>query len=416
MDSAPPHPASAGQRLLAAIVFTDTVSFSARMQTDEVGTLAMLEKDFALMKATCEKYSGSVLKTTGDGLLLYFTSAVNAVTCAVKVQKVFAERKRSDPAADALTHRFGVHLGDVFMNNEDVMGDGVNIAARLQAQADPGGLCISGTVYDVVKNKISLEVEKLEGRELKNISEAITIYRVLLEAPKARLRPRAAAPAPAPKYTPPPAAPLFTGRQKFLIALGVIAAAALIGGWLWSSYRRTQDEIAESARARADLDRRLEQHVAEKSAEPVATIVPTAVKETDFAALLKQSGTPKAEADRAHAEALGLEQTLLDWSAGQMTRYTQNGALPVHSLPGQPAHDTDVYLDANHQLSFAEASGRVVLQRTWDSLKPAEKAAIVVSLFREAPEKPPAAIRHAADAFAYLHGLPAMEEALAQEK
>ncbi|HEY4301006.1 MAG TPA: adenylate/guanylate cyclase domain-containing protein [Candidatus Didemnitutus sp.] len=412
MDSAPPISLGPGQRLLAAIVFTDTVSFSARMQTEEVATLDLLEKDFAAMRAACEKYSGSVLKTTGDGLLLYFTSAVNAVTCSMKIQRAFTERKKSDPAADALTHRFGIHLGDVFVNNEDVMGDGVNIAARLQAQADPGGICISQTVYDVVKNKISLDVEKLEGRELKNISEAVTIYRVLLDAPKPRLRPRAAPTSPLLRPDQAGSAPAMSGRQKLLILAGVLAGAALVLTLLLNSYQRAQAEIAASAKAREELSRRLEQHPATDL--PVSPRQPTAATETDFNDLLKRAGTPNApgapETASARDEAAALIPSLDSWALSRLAQYNGDRPLLVRPLPGLPGRETQVYTDDSRRLLFAE--GGATRARAWSGLKPEEVAAIVVNLVSDSIEPPPAAIRRAADAYAYLHGLPAMAAAL----
>src|SRR5882757_1393065 len=182
MPPVTPSPLGPGQRSLAAIVFTDVVSFSARMQADEETTLTLLKRDFDAMRVICTEHQGSVLKTTGDGLLLYFSSAVQAVACALAMQRFFAEQAKTRPAAQSLVHRLGIHLGDVFVNEQDVMGDGVNIAARLQAEAEPGGICISQTVYDVVKNKLALHVTRLGPRELKNISQAIPIYKLLLEA------------------------------------------------------------------------------------------------------------------------------------------------------------------------------------------------------------------------------------------
>ena len=173
MESFPPLPSGLGpgQRALAAIVFTDVVGFSARMQVDEETVLALLERDFAAMKKLCLQHSGAVLKSTGDGLLLYFSSAVQAVACALRMQKYFARKAKLLPAQEVLVHRVGIHLGDVFLNDQDVMGDGVNIAARLPAEAEPGGICISQTVYDVVKNKLALKVTLLGPRDLKNIAE-----------------------------------------------------------------------------------------------------------------------------------------------------------------------------------------------------------------------------------------------------
>jgi len=171
---------SKGQQTLAAIAFSDIVSFSARMGQDEVHTLSLVERDFQFMTDLCQKFAGKVLKTTGDGLLMYFVSAVQAVDCTREMQTEFAKSANILPKNDVLAHRIGIHLGDVFFNETDVMGNGVNIAARLQAKAEVGGICISQTVYDVVKNRLELDVTYLGELELKNIQEPIPAYNVLI--------------------------------------------------------------------------------------------------------------------------------------------------------------------------------------------------------------------------------------------
>ncbi|HEV8073409.1 MAG TPA: adenylate/guanylate cyclase domain-containing protein [Opitutaceae bacterium] len=182
MDVSQPPFGRQGLRTLAAIVFTDVVSFSAHMGRDEVKTLGLVNRDFTEMRRLCEARGGAVLKTTGDGLLCYFASAVEAVACALDMQKHFSALGKTLPPGDALQHRIGIHLGDVLVQDQDVMGDGVNIASRLQAEAEPGGICISQTVYDVVKNKIELKATYLGARDLKNIAQAVPVYRLLLEA------------------------------------------------------------------------------------------------------------------------------------------------------------------------------------------------------------------------------------------
>src|SRR5476649_191842 len=185
MDRPPPPPGSVpspSQRTLAAIVFTDVVGFSARMQRDEMGTLKQLQRDFTEMRRLSAEHEGAVLKTTGDGLLVTFSSAVHAVACALAMQRQFAAEAKEPLASGGLQHRIGIHLGDILVQDQDVMGDGVNIASRLQAEAEPGGICISQTVYDVVKNKLEMNVVSLGARELKNITHAMPVYQLLLEA------------------------------------------------------------------------------------------------------------------------------------------------------------------------------------------------------------------------------------------
>ncbi|QZZ23191.1 hypothetical protein J5X98_13130 [Leptothermofonsia sichuanensis E412] len=167
-----------GQRVLAAIVFTDGVGFSARMAADEENTLRILQRDLELMARLCQGCEGHVLKTTGDGLMMYFTSAVKAVECAVEIQRAIAQAAMDLPPQEVMMYRIGIHLGDVFFSETDVMGSGVNIAARLQTRADPGGICISQVVYDVVKNQLDLKTTYLGPQELKNISDPVPVYQI----------------------------------------------------------------------------------------------------------------------------------------------------------------------------------------------------------------------------------------------
>lgn len=187
-DDTPPIPGV--HHTLAAIVFTDIAGYSTLVEQDEPGTLAAAERDFALMRERCAAHDGSVVKTTGDGLLCAFSSAVKAVGFAVEVQDLL--RKARDAAAGpALHHRIGVHVGDVVVREDDVHGDGVNVAARIQAEAPPGGIAVSQTVYDVVRNKLELQVRFLGERELKNLRTTVPVYEILgTAAAGRRARPR----------------------------------------------------------------------------------------------------------------------------------------------------------------------------------------------------------------------------------
>lgn len=176
-NSAPP-PDLAGQRILAAIMFTDIVNFSARMVLDEEHTLKLIDRDFELMKQLCQQFEGQVVKGLGDGMLMYFASAVQAVSCALEIQKSLANAATALNPLDVLNHRIGIHLGDVIFRQTDVLGNGVNIAARIQNEAEPGGICISQTVYDVVKNRLQLPAIYWGPRKLKGIPEAIPLYQI----------------------------------------------------------------------------------------------------------------------------------------------------------------------------------------------------------------------------------------------
>lgn len=166
------------QRTLAAIVVTDAVGFSKRMSQDEDKALSMINRDLQLISELCEFFDGKILKTVGDGVLMYFVSAVQAAACAVEMQKTFAGFTLSGQSEEHFTHRVGVHLGDIFFNQTDMMGTGVNIAARLESEARPGAICMSQVVYDVVKSRLELDASYIGELDLKNIEEAVAAYHV----------------------------------------------------------------------------------------------------------------------------------------------------------------------------------------------------------------------------------------------
>lgn len=165
-----------GHRMLAAIVFTDVVGYSVLAGQDEAKAIELFRQDADLIAKTCTEFEGQVLKNTGDGLLMCFTSAVQAVNCAIEIQKRLHAQAEGRKKEDVLMHRIGVHLGDVILQADDVIGDGVNIAARIQNEARPGGIALSQTVYDVVRGKVRTEATSLGVRHLKHIVEPVTIW------------------------------------------------------------------------------------------------------------------------------------------------------------------------------------------------------------------------------------------------
>jgi class 3 adenylate cyclase/TolB-like protein len=177
------------QRRLAAIVSADVVGYSLLMGRDDSATLAGLKAHRQeLIDPKIAEYGGRIVKTTGDGLLLEFPSVVDAVRCAVDVQRGMAERNAGVPAEQRIEFRIGVNVGDIIIDGDDIFGDGVNVAARLQTLADPGGICVSKVVRDQVLDKLSFAFEDLGAQEVKNIARPVEVYRVDLgaEVPKAR--------------------------------------------------------------------------------------------------------------------------------------------------------------------------------------------------------------------------------------
>ena len=170
------------ERRLAAILVGDMVGYSRLMEADESDTIARQKAHHdELIKHKITDHRGRIVRTTGDGLLVEFASAVDAVRCAAELQRAMAEREAEVPKDRRIQYRVGINLGDIVIDGNDIQGDGVNIAARLEALAEPGGVCVSGKVFEEVKNKVKVGFEDLGERKVKNISEPIQIYKLLLD-------------------------------------------------------------------------------------------------------------------------------------------------------------------------------------------------------------------------------------------
>ena len=170
------------ERRLAAILATDVVAYSRLMEVDEAGTLARLKTiRLEVIDPAIAKCRGRLIKTTGDGMLVEFQSVTEALTCAIDFQERMARRNRDMPAARALLFRIGINLGDVIVEDGDIFGDGVNVAARLEAMAEPGGICVSAAVHDQVGDRLKVAYADLGEQQVKNISRSIRAYKVLLE-------------------------------------------------------------------------------------------------------------------------------------------------------------------------------------------------------------------------------------------
>jgi adenylate cyclase len=172
------------ERRLTAILAADVVGYSRLMGSDEAGTLARLKQlrtDIIERKVT--EHHGRIVKLTGDGLLAEFPSVVKAVTCAVEMQRGIKEQTGHFPPERRFEFRVGVNLGDVIVEGDDIYGDGVNVAARLEGVAEPGGIVVSQSVRDQVGNRLDLVFEDRGEQQLKNIEKPIRVYNVLLEEP-----------------------------------------------------------------------------------------------------------------------------------------------------------------------------------------------------------------------------------------
>jgi len=170
------------KRKLAAILSTDVVGYSRLMEDDEEATIRSINTYRKSISTLVEQHRGRVVDTTGDNLMAEFSSVVDAVQCAVEIQKEISERNADLPENRRMLFRIGVNLGDIVEEDDKIYGDGVNIAARLESLAEAGGICISRTAYGQVKNKLNLGYEYLGEHSVKNISEPVHVYKVLMDA------------------------------------------------------------------------------------------------------------------------------------------------------------------------------------------------------------------------------------------
>jgi adenylate cyclase len=175
------------ERHLAAIIAADVVGYSALMERDEAGTFARLKAGRKqLFEPEIERHHGRIFKLMGDGLLAEFGSVVDAVECAVALQRGLAERNAFVPEEERFQVRIGINLGEVIVEGEDRYGEGVNIAARLEQLAEPGGIYVSGKVSKEVEKKLAFAFEPLGERRVKNVAEPLQVYRVKLDAPSVK--------------------------------------------------------------------------------------------------------------------------------------------------------------------------------------------------------------------------------------
>ena len=172
------------ERRLTAILAADVVGYSRLIRTDEAGTVARLKEiRSGLIETKVAEHQGRIVKLTGDGILAEFPSVVQAVACAAEMQLNLRERAARTPINRRIQFRVGVNLGDVIAEDDDIYGDGVNVAARLEGIAEPGGISVSQSVRDNVENRLELVFEDRGEQNLKNIEKPIRVYNILLEEP-----------------------------------------------------------------------------------------------------------------------------------------------------------------------------------------------------------------------------------------
>ncbi|MFO1514510.1 MAG: adenylate/guanylate cyclase domain-containing protein [Verrucomicrobiota bacterium] len=228
------------QRKLTAIMFTDLVGYSALAQRNESLALELLEEHRRLLRPLFPKHHGREVETAGDAFLVEFSSALAAVRCAVEIQECLAGRNRMSPPERAIHLRIGVHVGDVVHKDGKVMGDAVNIAARIQPLAKAGGICVSNAVFEQVQNKLDRRFASLGVPELKNIKLPVTVHRVIMPGEDATSR-----------TSPGNSGGKSRGWMK--VALPTVIIAVVAGLWVWQSRRQRESAVLPAPVAAAPL-------------------------------------------------------------------------------------------------------------------------------------------------------------------
>jgi len=222
------------ERKLVTILSADVAEYSRLMAEDEEQTLRIFREHSQTFQALVAVHHGRIFNTAGDAILAEFTSPVEAVRCATDIQAALRTRNDQLPLTRQVKFRIGVNLGDVMVQNSDLLGDGVNVAARLQGAAAPGGICISGSVYDQIRNKLSLGFESLGERRFKNISQPVRTFTLAGTNDDGQL----------------PPSKKSSSRPGVLVK-SIVAALSLLllagGYWAYSAYQRSPTDRFSAA-------------------------------------------------------------------------------------------------------------------------------------------------------------------------
>jgi formylglycine-generating enzyme required for sulfatase activity/class 3 adenylate cyclase len=320
----PPH--GPAPRRLAAIVAGDIAGYSRLMQIDEEGThtrVKRIERD--LVEPSIIEYHGKLVKTTGDGFIAIFDSPVEAVRCSIVIQQNLVGRNAALPKHHWIEYRIGVNLGDVIIEADDIYGDGVNIASRLEGIADPGQVYISGGIYEQVKHKLVCGYESLGDRKVKNITDPVRVYRVLPD------------PAALHQYR--------KRRENVLILLLSLTLLIIAGGALW--YMLPYSKVGEQASAPASSPTELPKApalpppAAKQAApppQPAPTVAPT-----------QQQAAPQAQPPPATKQAAPLPQSAPP--AAPVTQPTTQQAPSVREPETIPLRGGSFAMGSNEDIS-----------------------------------------------------------------
>jgi class 3 adenylate cyclase len=289
------------ERRLATILMADIVGYSRMMEANEERTLRVFRGHREIFDAMLVQHRGRMFNTAGDAVLAEFPSAVDAVRCATEIQSALRTRNDHLAPEERMQFRIGVNLGDVIVQGTDLLGDGVNVAARIQTAAEPGGVCVSGSVYDQIRNKLSLEFHSMGERTFKNITQPVRVFSIGDEAGEA-------AQAPATKASPstPPTAPAAPRSRPVAAIAAVVAALAVAAaaGWWYVQDRETKAvEAARAAEATKAAEALAAAEAARRQAEEQAAARIASEREARLKAELEAAQREAAEAKKREAAA-----------------------------------------------------------------------------------------------------------------
>ncbi len=310
------------ERRLATILSADVAEYSRLMAEDDEQTLSTFRAHKQVFESLVSLHRGRVFNTAGDAILAEFSSVVEAVRCATEIQAALRTRNDQLLAARQVRFRIGVNVGDVLVQDTDLLGDGVNVAARLQAVAEPGGICISGSVYDQIRNKLSLAFTPLGEQFFKNIPQPVRTFAI----------------SEAEGLVAPPTAKVRLRRTAALGWAAAVVAAVMLGGGYWA-YLQKQRALAEQARmvteaTKQEATRREEQLIATKHAAEDAQ------RRADVARREEEAERKLAETE---VRRLAGEQQKGDKAARRATARTQPQASAAPAPPAAAASLDGVY-------------------------------------------------------------------------
>ena len=310
------------ERRLATILSADVAEYSRLMAEDEEQTLRTFRAHKQVFESLVSQHRGRIFNTAGDAILAEFSSAVEAVRCATEIQAALRTWNDQLPPARQVRFRIGVNLGDVMVHHTDLLGDGVNVAARLQAVAEPGGICISGSVYDQVRNKLSLSFTSLGEQLFKNIPQPVRTFSISEAEGLGKL----------------PTSKVPRWRKSALGWAAAVVVALALGGGYWA-YSQKYQELAEQARMEAEA---VKQEAARRKEQLIAS--QQAAEETQRRAEVARR---QEQAERTRAEVgarrLAEEQRKREEAARQDAARGQPQASGASAQPGAAGSIDGVY-------------------------------------------------------------------------